>query len=193
MRGEDIPFEHLSRVEQEQLRKDWEYYQIDAPIPQYLLQFNPAKCGSNIRLSNANTSATNQGGGHGSVLSIDGFSQGVHTWKVSTDHFARQSRWIAIGVAEESAVTGSNDYSASYSLSSFNQKYCGSAHPITVSASGDWQDADIIQVDLDCDGSTLKITNLRTQRFETWKLPPRTTWHLYVNLYYHGDQVTIVQ
>lgn len=121
---------------------------------------------------------------------MNSFNTGSISVEVRTDHFAKPSHWTAVGVAHAS-VSLTNDYGQSYSLSSQNQKYSSGLYTKSA-ASGDWTDGDSIRVTLDCDSHTLEVKNMRTGRGESWNLPnDGLPWHLYVNMFNPGDQVTL--
>lgn len=192
MRGEDVD-PYLTARELHRLKQDAEYYQIDGMLLCFPSSFDPRSAGPKITLSNNNRTATNTGGGDRPyVLSSDGYCAGGRVWKVTLDTFGKPVSWFAIGVAhKDTALKG---YGSTYSLSSINVKYTGTGLGSPSTASGDWQEGDTIEVTLDCDSNSLAVQNLRTTRQETWALPSAdgsVPWHLYVNAYYAGDQVTI--
>ena len=103
------------------------------------------------------------------MLGSQGVQQGQHSWKVQVDH--SEHRNVFVGVAEKDKLKETLNYQQSYSWYGYNgQKNVMGSFTASITA---FQVGDIVQLNLDCDEHTLRITNQRSGETATIDdLPP---------------------
>ena len=102
---------------------------------------------------------TGQNGVYSSVLGSTGVQDGQHSWKVKVTH-SDEYMTVIIGVADKIRLKERNDFFQTYSWQGWNGHKRNEKD--TSPSIGAFQVNDILQLDLDSDRHTLKITNHRS-------------------------------
>ena len=146
------------------------------------MSFDPNDRDQTITLSEDRRKATKTsgGGGHVSVLGLQGMRHGRHSWKIK---IGSASYWHCVGVAVKPR---SNGYDSGYAWSSHAQRYKSThdSRPMTR-----WQGSDCLQFHLNCDNHTLEMISLRSGESHTITSLPDTEVFVYANFYGQGGSV----
>ena len=155
--------------------------------------FDQAHCQPENTLSPDKLTVTHTGPTktYSSVLGSTGLRHGQHRWKVKVKHSDRKMN-IFLGVADKVKLTERYNHSKSYS-------WCGSSGERWVMGMyskriSPFQVNDIIQLDLDCDRHTLKISNLRCQPRESDTIDnlPATNLFPYFLTYFNDESISLI-
>lgn len=111
-----------------------------------------------IHFSRNSLKATGKAFGWNAVIGSQGFSEGVHSWKV------RVTKWTAVGVCYKDDHIDNPSWGAGNKWTWDSADMCFSPRlGVCESPVGEWIDGDVIALELDCDNSVLIVHNLRTQ------------------------------
>ena len=160
-----------------------------APFP---WSFDRNECHPSITISEDGQKASINGGGIGNHISVLGSTpmrHGTHVWKVK---IGRVRDCHMLGVASKPLSTCAGDYNtvACCWYSSGGAFYRDGVQQ-TGSPSA-WSGNDTLQLELDCDRHTLRITNLRSGETCMFTNLPAKEYFQYANLYNQGNSVEFV-
>ena len=120
--------------------------------------FDQAQCHANITISPDKLTMTHTGKReYSSVLGSRGVRRGQHSWTVRINKSRRML--VYVGVMDKHKRSGSDDYNRSYCWHGFGQKYENGKSTKSI---GWFQVNDVIQLDVNCDTHTLRISNHRS-------------------------------
>ena len=136
-------------------------------------RFDPSECHGNISLSEDLLQATRNTDGNSAnddedrfreyVLGTVGMRTGRHSWKVQA---GKNPFWSFVGVAPKPLPARGKSHRSAYGWMNWGSQHLPRArwsyHTIPR-----WKKNEVVQLDLDCDHRTLKITVLRTGKTNT--------------------------
>eukprot|EP01122_Echinamoeba_exundans_P015549 TRINITY_DN7424_c0_g1_i1.p1 TRINITY_DN7424_c0_g1~~TRINITY_DN7424_c0_g1_i1.p1 ORF type:complete len:172 (+),score=26.31 TRINITY_DN7424_c0_g1_i1:117-632(+) len=160
--------------------------QKNVSLPEAGFLFDDSRIQEGVHMSADRRTVTKTFNSNAGVFGNVLFSVGRYSWKFRLGSL-QNSSWVAIGVAP----TKGDDRSVGWGISSRSQRFLGLTTGGTT-ASGDWEDGDIIRVDLDCDEHEVTITNERTGRSETIMNLPAVPLMPWVNLCAKGNSITLL-
>jgi len=124
---------------------------------------------------------------HVVVLAKQGFSIGVHKWRVKVEGLAG-SQWVSVGVARSSTHTNMFADPSHWTFSTVGQVYAGSTHDSghgVLSVSGH-----VLELTLNCYTGVLDLRNLQTQSRASLVAPVCTELFPAVGLHTLGNKAT---
>ncbi|CAF2689951.1 unnamed protein product [Rotaria sp. Silwood2] len=134
---------------------------------------------------------------HASIRGSDEYSSGQHRFLFKIESY-NINKWIFFGVISHTAKMQSNTWaiSSSYGWGGQDCTILNCAmHSGLDGYSCDFELNDIIELLLDCDNRTIRLTNQRTQRTHTMNIDLVKCpfpWHFHLNLFYPNDRVRIL-
>ena len=146
-------------------------------------RFDHNECQVRVSVSEDAKRATNEKGGYNSILGVTPMIHGQYTWQMS--HFDVTS--VFLGVSTKPSPTSHYD-------DHNNVAYCWKLNKCAFYRDGarcsrekiKANMGDVIQLDLDCDGHTLKIANLRNGETGTFSNLPDKVYFQYAAMYGSG-------
>jgi BTB/POZ domain len=195
LRGEPIAYHLLSPLQLALLRKDAEYYQLDALVNTlialqacYFSQELKSATITNVGEDTVELGTT----AHSFVLGKPQWNEGAHKITLKVVH---AGHWLFFGVVSTTPTTNNSySHSDSYGWAGSSQVYVAGA--LKEGFDGFVYDVvtdDVVVLTLDCNKDMLTYKNeTKGGRTYTLTLPTGKAWRLHLNLYNTGDKIQII-
>ena len=163
-------------------------------MAQYTQAFDSQECHRSITISpdrqRASIDEACGGGSYKTVLGSTPMRHGQFSWKLKIG----QTGYYMFGVAfKPLSPTFTDDYGTAAYCWESRAYYRDSVTVSSKARLSSWQPNDVIRLDLDCDGHTLRITNYRSGETRTFSNLPDKEYFQYAALYQKGNSLEFVE
>ena len=156
--------------------------------------FDRAQCQDENTLSSDKMTVTHTGRDNvcSSVLGSQGVRQGQHSWRVQVGPSRYTQGNVFVGVAEKDKLTDTNNAREAYCWYGLGGAQYVMGKITCTTSFWSFRVEDILQLDLNCDDHTLRITNQRSGETDTIDNLPASELFPYFATLSTGDSLTLV-